>query len=86
MKTENEKLGSESAFPISETKQTESIELRMSKRLYAAVAVAQGLLANPNTAGQIRAEYGEVTAECARKVVVATAYGIADELLKQENQ
>lgn len=68
------KLGQESAFPIRETKDTESIELGMSKRFYAACAAMQGLLANPSP-DMIRSNPTQIA---------DMAYEFADELLRKE--
>lgn len=59
----------------------------MSKRFYAACAAMQGLLANPNTAGQLSRQLPTSASieECYASIV-ATAYSVADEMLKQENK
>ena len=82
MKTENEKLGSESAFPISETKQTESIELGMSKRFYAVCAVTSAILTNRELLINITNNLDNNEANTA---IVNHAYTVVEELLKQEN-
>jgi spermidine/putrescine-binding protein len=46
----------------------------------------QAILSNPNTAGQIRAVYGNVTAEKADEIVSKKAITIAKELIKQLDQ
>ena len=89
MSTEN-KLGQEPAYANTETYNPNNMECNdtfqqgMSKRFYAACAALQGILANPNTAGQVKYEFGQVKAERANEIVVRTAYSLADELLKQE--
>ena len=69
-----EKLELESAFPIMETKDTESVAIGVSKRFYAACAAMQGMLSNSNPDLIMWDE----------EKVVGYAYKIADELLKQE--
>lgn len=87
MKTENQKLGDEPAFPTDYGFQ-ENIgtvpHTGMSKRFYAACAAMNGILANPNTASQIAQQFGSISAEDANELVCKTAYKLADELLKQE--
>ena len=101
MKTENQKLGQEPAFPAEmeyETTFTGEFSNKeipttafksmpgMSKRFYAACAAMQGMLANPETGQQISSQFGKLTAERANRVLCITAYAIADEILKQENE
>lgn len=83
MKTTEQKLGQEPAFPNC---MEINNEYGMSKRFYAACAALQGLLSNPNTAEQIISHAGIVNAETANAIVCETAYEIADELLKQESK
>lgn len=84
-----EKLGSESAFPnvhsehtgfdnIGNKEYSTFSEGGMSKRLYIATKIAQGIFAgrNPNT------KYNDLNAD----LIVSRSYEIADELLKQENK
>lgn len=78
------KLGQEPAFPptfkesfeaqLNSTKQPWGI----SKRLYVACAIAQGMLSNNLMIGQMSDE--------AFKYLVERSYKCADELLKQENE
>ena len=72
-----EKLGQESAFPITH-EQFETIPTYkgMSKRFYAACAAVSGIMANART---------EPIENFHFKNIVEDAYKIADELLKQEN-
>ena len=82
-----------SAFPIVEAKyngihqgfENVCTEPGMSKRFYAACMAMQGLLSNPNTAGQIIAVAGDAEAEVVNAIICRTAFKLADELLKQEN-
>ena len=85
---ENEKLGQQPAFPTEvgyqdgkmmdsfQTGNTEAHFNGMSKRFYAACAAMQGILANQTEGCHYEFE----------KNLIARAYELADELLKQENQ
>ena len=75
----------EPAFPM-DFEQRNDFQFGMSKRFYAACAVINGLLANENTANQLKAVCPNGTVAEANTIVVTTAYLIADELLKQENE
>ena len=81
-----EKLGQEPAFPM-DFEQRNDYQFGMSKRFYAASMAMQGLLANPNIAGQLSRQLPKSASieECYASVV-ATAYSVADEMLKQENK
>lgn len=68
------KLGQEPAFPCEHFPQDSTIE-GISKRFYAACAIAQGLCGNSN--------YGVNTNRASE--FAKTCYKLADELLKQEN-
>lgn len=89
----SQNLGQEPAFPIIEEQydgvsqvfKQECTSIGMSKRFYAACALMQGMLANIKfleansiAANQQSKKYDEF--------LVYTAYSLADELLKQENQ
>lgn len=76
LKMKKIKLGQEPAFPIKETKDTESIELGISKRFYAACAAMQGLLSMVPHLGKISDEI--------IKADIDLSFRYADELLKQE--
>lgn len=91
----NEKLGQEPAYPVEVNLHNVEEQFSqngphtvmchgMSKRFYAACVAMQGLLSNPNTAGQIKLSAVDVDAKTANAIVCRTAYEIAEELLKQE--
>ena len=87
MENNNEKLGQEPAFASAcANEQSHHIETGMSKRFYAACAAMQGLLSNPNTADQLKAINQNGTTKESYAIVVRSAYSLADELLKQENE
>ena len=67
---ENEKLGQEPAFPMSQP--INEYEIGMSKRFYAACAAMQGFISSGY--------------EGSADVIVEMAYLFADALLKQENE
>lgn len=83
MKTAEEKLGQEPAFPLPSGVEVNYNENGvivdtangMSKRFYAACAAMQGLLANTNIAVTYEPEW-----------TIEFAYACADELLKQEGE
>lgn len=88
-----EKLGQEPAFANSETYNPNNMEANgmfspgMSKRFYAACTAMQGLLANTNTARQLSRQLPKsASIDDCYVSVVATAYAMADEILKQENK
>lgn len=77
---ENQKLGQEPAFAMSNSELNFNIQgvvkdesNGMSKRFYAACAAMQGMLANQSVT------------HIPDEIVIKTAYKIADELLKQED-
>ena len=53
------------------------------RRYELAKAAMQGILANPNTAHQIRTQFGDVSAERGYKAVAETSIKITDEMIKQ---
>jgi hypothetical protein len=89
---ETRDLKNDTAFPTPDYIMENSCKIDfnpigMSKRFYAACAAMQGLLANPNTAGQLSRQLPKsAPIEAAYSSVVVTAYSIADEMLKQENE
>ena len=60
--------------------QSGHIEWDMSKRFYTALAITQGLMANPKLFDGM----GEFMSESIMTLVVVRSYEYADELLKQE--
>jgi hypothetical protein len=86
METEKkEKLGSEPAFPVKEFGETVGtlVDYKgMSKRLYLAGMMMQGILTNPYLTLK---DNGKLVKELTPKLVAETAYNYVDELLKQEN-
>ena len=76
----NSKLGQESAFPLIETKDTESVEPGMSKRFYAACAAMNGMLS-----GDSEVMFSQIITGNYAKDCIKASYKLADELLKQEN-
>ena len=48
-----------------------------------AAMALQGLLSNPNTAGQIQNNFGKVSVERGKEIICKTAIGLADELIKE---
>ena len=68
-----EKLGQEPAFPMID------VSDGMSKRFYAACAVMQGLLSNPNISNWVSEDKQQQRIE-----IAITAFAFADELLKRE--
>jgi len=89
MKTENEKLGQEPAFPPSRETQElapscEGYHVGMSKRFYAACAAMQGILTNQNLSQNLTK--GITNNKDANAAIINHAYAVADELLKQENE
>ena len=81
----DKKLGLETAFPLDGVHAADAIRANntgVSKRLWIAAQIAQGILANQvgdyGVIGGSSLEYTEA--------LVAQAYQITDELLKQENE
>ena len=68
------KLGQEPAFPKNSF--TNQYQIGMSKRFYAVCAAMQGLCSNPNVI---------ITGDIDLPKFINSAYMIADELLKQED-
>ena len=86
----SKKLGQEPAFPVDEKAfQTvlsrEHEPIGMSKRFYAACAAMQGMLANMEFL-KLNGQTGKENGYRPDEFLVMTAYGIADELLKQESE
>lgn len=77
----NNKLGHESAFPIRETRDTESIELGLSKREYIAAKAMEAL---------INAQFSNLPESIENKYffekeqLIEAAFSYADEFFKQE--
>lgn len=96
MENKEKKLGQEPAFPYIEDNYPNT-KIGMSKRFYAASLVASGIIANSKDmsdrtnfidkiinflfgSGNMTYSHGNI------RQIAATAYKIADELLKQENE
>lgn len=88
MANNNEKLGQEPAFATSAmlSRDEDVYQSGMSKRFYAACAAMQGMLSNPNIADQLKSINKNISTKESYAIVVRSAYSIADELLKQENE
>lgn len=81
-----DKLGQEPAFPIKETKYTESIELGISKRLYIATMAMQGILAGIHTSEDAYNSYGFTARDKKNSIgelIAIQSFLYANELLKQ---
>lgn len=77
----DENLGHDPAFPV-----TENIGLNgMSKRFYAACAAMQGMLSNIDFL-KGNADVAKRNGKNPDEFLIYTAYSLANELLKQENQ
>ena len=84
MKTAEEKLGQEPAFPV-ESKEYGNVginEIGMSKRFYAACAAMQGMLSH-STRYHCRTQDSHLTW---KQGMIKESYELADELLRQEGE
>lgn len=72
--------------PIPDLNEHPSHWYGLTKREYFAAMALQGLLANPNTASQIRSCFGFTDADESNKIVANTSCKLADALINALNE